>query len=481
MKKFFKKWDLVSWIVLIVDLLVTGYFGYTLFKFNMLPTHFVILAIIALLVLIVGSALLIIKKRKKVKKIIGYVLSGLVIIICGVGIYFVSIADNFVTKSFTETKKDYYTINYQVLVKSDSGYNVIEDINNNKIGYYNILPYISEAKNELAKKIAFEGIEYDDIVNNFNDLNRNKISAVLIEREVYDGLKDGLSTIKSKNYKVLYEFGVQVEQEIEKKEANGNGFNIYIGGPDFTGTNYDLNMVATVNKDTHKVLLTSIPRDFHVPIAGKGMSDNLTYAGVWGINTSKKTVENIFDVDINYYVKVDTNSLVGVVDTLGGIEFCSDKAFTTTHALVTNTYNDKTGSKLNVVKGCKKYSGVEILTIARERRAFPTGDRKRQENCQQIIIKIANKMASVGSIANLNKILDSVSKLYTTNVPQELVQEISKDVIAGNKWTFDQQAVTGGDSRGKVHLGTVEDYIMLPNTASVDKAKLKIKEVMSES
>lgn len=481
MIKFFKKWDLVSWIVLIVDLLVTGYFGYTLFKFNMLPAHFVILAIIGLLVLIVGSALLIIKKRKKVKKIIGYVLSGLIIIICGVGIYFVSIADNFVTKSFTETKKDYYTINYQVLVKSDSGYNVIEDINNNKIGYYNILPYISEAKTELAKKIAFESIEYDDIVNNFNDLNRNKISAVLIEKEVYDGLKDGLSTIKSKNYKVLYEFGVQVEQEIEKKEANGNGFNIYIGGPDFTGTNYDLNMVATVNKETRKVLLTSIPRDFHVPIAGKGMSDNLTYAGVWGINTSKKTVENIFDTDINYYVKVDTNSLVGVVNALGGIQFCSDKSFTTTHALLQNSYVDSKGSKLHVEKGCKNYNGVEILTIARERKAFPGGDRKRQENCQQIIIKIANKMASAGSLANLNKILDSISKLYTTNVPQELVQEISKDVIAGNKWSFDQQAVTGGDSRGKVHLGTVDDYIMLPNTASVDKAKLKIREVMSES
>ena len=481
MKKFFKKWDIISWIVLIIDVLVTGILGYTVFKFNMFPTHYVIFGLIGFVIVIIGSALLIAKKRKTWKKIIGYVLSGLVIAISGVGIYFVEIADNFVTKSFTEGKKDYYTINYQVLVKSDSQFNVIEDIKDNKIGYYNVLPNIEDAKKELEKKVSYEAVEYTDIVNNFNDLNRNKISAVLIEKEIYEGLKDGLDTIKSKKYKVLYEFSIQVEQEIEKKEANGNGFNIYIGGPDFTGTNYDFNMVVTVNKDTRKVLLTSIPRDYHVPIAGKGMSDNLSYAGIWGINTSMKTVENIIDEDINYYVKVNTDSLVGVVDTLGGLEFCSNKAFTTTHALIRDSYRDTTGPKLNVARGCKKYSGIEILTIARERVALAGGDRARQENCQQIIIKIANKMASAGSLANLNKILDSISKLYTTNVPQELIQEISKDVIAGNKWTFDQQSVNGGDSRGKVHLGTVEDYIMLPSVPSVDKAKLKIREVMNES
>ena len=481
MKKFFKKWDIISWIILVIDVAVTAYFGYWLVKLNMLPTTYVVLAIVGLVLLIIGSALLIVKKRKLWKKIIGYILSVLVIVITGIGSYYISIADNFISESFKETAKDYYTMKYEVLVKEKSDFNAIEDLKDNKIGYYSVLPNIEDAKKELEKKISFEGVAYDDIVNNFNDLNRNKISGVLIEREVYESLKDGLDTIKDSNYKVLYEFDIQLEQEITKKEAKGNGFNIYIGGPDFTGTNYDLNMVATVNKDTYKVLLTSIPRDFHVPIAGKGMSDNLTYAGVWGINTSKATVENIIDEDINYYVKVNTDSLVGVVDTLGGIDFCSDRAFTTTHALVTNTYNDTKGPKLSVVKGCKKYNGIEILTIARERVALPGGDRKRQENCQQIIIKIANKMASLGSLANLNKVLDSVSKLYTTNVPQELVQEISKDVIAGNKWKFDQQAITGSDSRGKVHLGTVEDYIMLPNIASVDKAKLKIREVMSES
>ena len=481
MKKFFKKWDSISLIILAVDLLVTVFFSYSLIKLNMLPMLYVILAIALLVVMIIGSAFLIPKKRKKGKKIVGYILSALVIIITGIGSYYLTIAGDFISKSFKETAKDYYTMRYQVLVKQDSNYNDINDLKDNKIGYYSVLPNIEDAKKELEKKISFEGVPYEDIVENFNDLNRNRIAGVLVEKEVYDSLKEGLDTIKDNNYKELYSFELQFEQEITKKEAKGNGFNIYIGGPDFTGTNYDLNMLATVNKDTHKVLLTSIPRDYYVPLAGKGMKDTLTYAGVWGINTSKGTVENIFDIDINYYVKVDTKSLVGVVDAIGGIEFCSDMAFTTTHALVMGTYDDTVGPKLNVVKGCKKYNGIETLTIARERVALPGGDRKRQENCQKIIISIFNKIASAGSLVNLNNILDSISKLYTTNVPQELVQDISKDIIGGNKWSFEQQAVTGSDSRGKVHLGTVEDYVMLPNIPSVDKAKLKIREVMNES
>ena len=480
MKKFLKKWNLISYIILLLDLLVTSFLGYALIKLNMIPIVYIIVALVILISSIIISALLITKKNKKKNKVIGYILSIIITIIAGIGVYYVCITDNFLSTIFKETAKDYYTMNYQILVKENSEFNKVDDLKNNKIGYYNLIPNIAEAKKELEKKISYEGVEYEDIVNNFNDLNRDKISAVLIEKEVYESLKEGLDTIRDNNYKVLYSFDIKLEQEIEKKEVKGNGYNIYIGGPDFTGTNYDFNMVVTVNKDTHKVLLTSIPRDYYVPIAGKGLKDLLTYAGVWGINTSKSTVENIFDLDINYYVKINTNSLIGVVDTLGGLEFCSDTTFTTTHSLSLD-YNDENKPRLTVNKGCKKYSGIEILTLARERKAFPTGDRKRQENCQQIVINIAKKIGSAGSLANLNKILDSISKLYTTNVPQTLIQDISKDVIGGSKWTFDQQSVNGSDGRGKVHLGTVEDYVMHPNVQSVDKAKLKIKEVMNES
>lgn len=480
LKNINKKWDSISLVVLIIDLLVTIFFSYSLIKLNMLPIYYTLLAIGVLLILIILSSIFLNKKRKKVLKVIGYVISLLVIVITGIGTYYLSIANNFITKSF-QPGKDTYTNTFQVLVKNDSSYEKIEDLKDLKIGYYSILPNINDAKNELQKKVSYEEVPYEDIVENFNDLNKNKINGILIEANIYDSMKSELDTIKDQNYKVLYSFDMTFEQEVTKKEAKGNGFNIFIGGPDFTGTNYDFNMVATVNKDTHKILLTSTPRDYYVTVAGKGMKDILSYAGVWGINTSMATVENIYDVDINYFIKINTSSLVGVVDTLGGVEFCSDRAFTTTHALVQGTYNDTVGPKLNVVKGCKTYNGIQILTIARERVALPGGDRQRQKNCQDIMISIFNKLASANSIVNLNKVLDSVSNLYSTNIPQELVQDLAKDMVAGNKWSFEQQSVNGTDSRGRVHLGTVEDYVMQPNVASVDKAKLKIKEVMNAS
>lgn len=481
LKKITQKWDSIALIVLLMDVLVTIFFSYSLIKLNMIPTLYLVLGISLFVVLTIGSAFLIKKKRKKGLKITGYILSILVIVVTGFGSYYVSLANNFITRTFQASNKDYYTNTFLVLVKENAPYESVEDLANSKIGYYNVIPNIDSAIKELTKTVNYESVSYDDIVENFNDLNKERINAVLIEKGVYDSLKQALDTIKDSKYKTLYSFNMEFEQEITKKEANGNGYNIYIGGPDFTGTNYDFNMVATVNKDTHKILLTSVPRDYYVTVAGKGMKDLLSYAGVWGINTSKATVENIFDEDINYYVKINTGSLVGVVDALGGVQFCSNKSYTTTHALVQGTYDDTVGPKLNVQKGCKNYSGIEILAIARERKAFPDGDRQRQKNCQDILVSIFNKMASLGSLTNLNNVLDSISKLYSTNVPQENVQEMAKDMISGSKWSFEQQSVTGSDSRGKVHLGTVEDYVMMPNAASVDKAKLKIREVMNES
>ena len=90
-------------------------------------------------------------------------------------------------------------------------------------------------------------------------------------------------------------------------------------------------------------------------------------------------------------------------------------------------------------------------------------------------------MASLSSLTNFSNVLDKVSELYSTNIPQTLVTEIAKSTIDGSNWTFDQQSVTGADSSDFVHVGTVKDYVMRPNKESVDAASAKIKGVMSES
>ena len=208
------------------------------------------------------------------------------------------------------------------------------------------------------------------------------------------------------------------------------------------------------------------------------MKDILGYAGNWGINTSIKTLENLYKIDINNYVKIEPSSLVKLVDVLGGVSFCSDISFITNHSQLIGEYNDSKGEKLTVEKGCKTYSGIQILTLARERKAYKDGDRQRQKNCQQIMINIFNKIASFNSLTKYNEVLDSVSDTYTTNLDLNEVTNIIKSVINGTKWTFETQSVTGSDSSNLVHLKTVKDYVMIPNQSSVDKAINKIKEVM---
>ena len=471
----------VAIIIFILDLLLTGILTYNLITLDIIPVIYIILAVGALLVL--SSIFFIFSQRKarKVPKIIGYVLTVLVLIINIIGIYYLSATNGFLAKFFKEGK-DSYIVTYYVLVKDNDFYKKIDDINGTNVGYFKTTPNIDKALETLNKKINFKKLEFENVLEPFKALDDEYIMSILTEKNLYDSLLESNKELNEKNYKVLYSFDIHIEEEVSKKEVKGESFNVYIGGPDFTNTNYDFNMIATINKTTNKILLTSTPRDYYVPIAGKGMKDILGYAGVWGINTSIKTIENLYTVDMNYFVKINTSSLVGLVDTLGGVQFCNKfNGFTTTHAQVQGTYDDKTGQKLYVASGCKKYNGIQILTIARERKAFPSGDRQRQKNCQEIMISIFKEMASFSSLTKFNQVLDSVSELYTTNLPKEEVTNMAKSMLEGKKWEFVQQSVTGSDSSNYVHLGTVKDYVMIPNQDSLNSAISKIKEVMDEA
>lgn len=397
-------------------------------------------------------------------------MSVLLIMLSITGIYYITKTDNFITKSFNKKNVE---INSYYLV---SNYNNLDEISGGVIGYYENTINIEKAMEETSKKITTEYKSYNDVYNIFKALEKDQIKAILIEKSLYEYLKEKDSVLKLDKYNIVSIIDVEIESVSEEINNDSDSFSIYIGGLDFTELYTDFNMIVTVNKKTGKIMLTSTPRDFYVEVPGlNGAKDLLGYVGVRGINSSRKALENLYDINIDYYMRINTKSLVGLVDTLGGIEFCSDISYTTTHATVLETYDDTKGDKLYVQKGCKKYNGIQILTIARERKAYKDGDRQRQKNCQEIMISIFNKMTKVENLTNYSKILDSVSNLYTTNIPPELVQELAKQTLNGTKWEIDQQSVTGRDSKGNVHLSNILDYVMIPNTDSLKEASLKIK------
>lgn len=464
---------IITAIMLIVNILLFIFTN----KLNILPIKYYLLIFGIIVVLEIVSILFILLK-KKILNIIGYILSIILIIVNICGIYYVRVTDNFLDKSFNNDNRE-YTTTFYIVSKKDSN-NTLDNIVGKDIGYYKDTPNIEQAITELGYKYKVNTISYDNISEMFNG-----ISYILVEKNLYDYTFEIDKSLNKLDYDIIYEYTLTFQETIDSNtEENDdnyipetNNINIYIGGTDFTNQLYDFNMIVSINKDTHKVLLTSIPRDYHIPVYGKGgRSDNMGYHGAWGITTSMKSLEQLLNIKIDYYVKVRTSSLVGVVDTLGGIQFCSDKSFYTTHATILDSYDDSKGNKLYVKKGCYNYNGTEILTISRERLAYNGGDRQRQKNCQSILISIFNKATSPSVIKNYQSLLDSISNLYTTSIPRDMITSYIRDILNNNtKWTFNTQSLDGYDSRGYVHLTNYLDYVMMPYQSSINSASYNIK------
>ena len=156
----------------------------------------------------------------------------------------------------------------------------------------------------------------------------------------------------------------------KKVKVTKESFNIFISGIDTYGkissvSRSDVNMVVTVNPKTKQILMTSIPRDYYVTLHGvKGYKDKLTHASLLGIENSVMTVEDLLDIDINYYIKVNFSSVINVVDSLGGVDVYSEYDFTSIDGY-------------HYSKGYNKVNGEEALSFVRERKAFASGDNQR--------------------------------------------------------------------------------------------------------
>ena len=458
-------------VVTIINIIFTLVFIMHICKLNLLPLKYIVLIILVSIMMNFGI-LLLVSRKKTWLKYIGYGWTVFFILVNSIGVYYISKTNHFLNRAFNNATNS-YTNTYYVVTLNQEKYKELTDVK--ILGYYQNIPEIDDALQKLDESYKIEREKYSTLLR---DMNGKKVDATIIEASLYNVLTKESNIMHEKDYKKIYEFHITVQEQVDEIKDDGNHFSIYIGGTDFTEKNNDFNMVVTINQKTHKILLTSIPRDYYVMVNGKGMKDILGYAGYSGIQTSRKTVEDIFETNIDYFVQINTNSLIGLVDTLGGIEYCSDVAYTTTHAVITGSYDDTQGEKLYVQRGCRTYNGIQILTISRERLAFPGGDKQRQINCQNIMISIFKKMLRPENLANYTNVLNAVSNLYTTNIPRKIVTDLAKDTIDnGVAWTIEQQSVSGSGSRGYVHMGTVQDYVMIPNPDSIQSAIANINKI----
>lgn len=469
-KNKFTKLNIIS-IVSIITLMIILFF---ILSINVLPTKYLILVISSLLIInILG--IVFVNLKKKVVKIIGVIILILSIILSGVGSYYLFYTNNFLNESFNSVKKTVTT--YYVVTSSDNKYSKKSDIKDT-VYYYKDSANIKNVLKVVKEDLDVKTSSYDNVLSMVNDVIDKKIDFMLIDKASYNIVLELDNNINKNNLKIVYKF--DIEKITKSEKIAKDSFNIYIRGTDTTGLS-DYNAIATVNTNTHEILLTSIPRDYYMEIAGtNGKKDSLSHMFIYADGTSRKSLENFFNIILDYNIDVKPETLVDLVDTIGGITFCADQDFKGYIIPVNDT--DKTESRrLYFKKGCHELNGMETYAVAHERNSFVGRDRMRQKNCQKIIIAIFEKLKSANLFVNYQEILDSLNNLYTTDIPKELITNIAKDTIDGAEWKVMTQSVDGSD-KWDADIAILNDkgYAMIPNTDDVVNATNKINEVLNK-
>lgn len=473
-----KKLNIIGkFIGIIFDIMLIAFLGLITYM-NVLPSKYYFTIIILLLLFtILNNMCLFITKIKKELKIFFITLSIIFIIIFGFGISYLYNTVDFLN-TITSSKEQIE--NYYVVVLDNNTYDKIDDLKTDNLGIHaNTSDTFNEAKEELLKKVKTKNTEYDDSLELANDLLKEKIDAMFVSEAYKANLDDEVQNFKSKT-KIIYTVSIKTKakQIVKDVKVTQESFNIFISGIDTYGSiksvsRSDVNMIVTVNPNSHEILFTSIPRDYYVQLNGtKGLKDKLTHAGTYGIDKSVKTLEDLFDIDINYFVKVNFSTLIDVVDIIGGIDVYSDA-----------TFIPWTDPSVRIKTGNMHMNGKTALAFARERHAYKEGDRHRVKNQQDVLTAIMNKMLSSKTlISKYNNLLNTLDGSFQTNMStNNLTSLIKKQIDSMPEWSFISQSVNGSDASAFTYSYSNQKlYVMIPDMNTVNIASVKIKELLEK-
>lgn len=445
-----------------------------LFKFiDILPgEYFLVLCILLILFDLIFTSLIIVRKGVK-RRAIGTVLSILYIIGLVLVIVYELNTIVFLKKlGFT----DYKTENYSVLALKESEYEKLTDLEDLSIGSLEFnTKGLKESKEKIEKNIDVDFITTDNITTLKNDFLEKEYEGMLIENSMLAMINESDANFQEQ-YKVIYDFSIDVETEniAHEVDITKDAFNIFISGIDTYGSvssvsRSDVNMIITVNPNTHKILITSIPRDYYVTLAGKNAKDKLTHAGIYGIETSVATLENLLDIKINYYVKVNFTSLIDIVNALGGVNVYSKYSFTSQDGYYYNA-------------GYNNVDGKKALSFVRERKSFSEGDRTRVENQAAMIEALINKAINPSIITKYTSLLNALDDSFITNLDFDDITNFIKMQIADMpKWEVENISLDGKDGYDYTYsYGGTKLYVMIPDNETVINASNRINTILKE-
>ena len=465
---------IVNAALLVLYAVLAGLATYMMYAHHILAFRHlnVVYTIILVAIFALCLTLSILKKSRVLTTVLLVVFS----IIAAVSLFaFKSLVD--VAHNMNETAS-YSEIEMSVVVPSNSSVNDVSDLTSvqapTDADGSNINELLSHIKSEKGVDLATEKVDsyqaaYENLVNGS--------SQAMVFNSAYSSLLEMSYENFQSNLKTVYSYKIKTSIKDEAKAHDSNVFNIYISGIDTYGSistvsRSDVNLILTVNMNTHKILMTETPRDAYVkiPDGGADQYDKLTHAGIYGVETSEKTLENLYGINIDYYARLNFDSFLKLIDALGGITVYNSQAFTSLHG----NYEFPVG---NVTLDSDK-----ALGFVRERYSLEHGDYDRGNNQMKVIQAILNKLTSLNSVSNYSTIISNVQDSIQTDMKLDTMMKlVNTQLDSGKKFTVTSQEVTGTGSTGELTSYAMPSsslYMIKLDDASVAKASQAIKDVM---
>lgn len=459
-------------VLLAVQFILTIIFIVMLWSTKVLPVKY-LLAIVIILIITLGLCFGLQYERKK-GKIIGSVISVLMVLILIAGIYSVMKANHLMKEVGGAS---YKIDNMVVVVKKDDGAKNIMDAQDYRFGIQTSLDQdnnalmLEDIKSTVGKDI--KKVEYETIVEEAQALLEGRVRAAVYNEAFTEIIEESIEDYSDK-VKVIYQYGIETQIEVEEVDLE-KPFNVYISGIDVAGdistnSRSDVNIIMTINPGTHHILLTTTPRDYYVqiPEISGEQKDKLTHAGIYGVDISMKTLESLYNINISYYARVNFTSLIKIVDALGGVDVYSEYAFS--------------AGKYSFKQGSNHMDGEQALAFSRERYSLEGGDNQRGKNQEAVLKAILEKAMSPAILTNASQIISSVADSVETNMTQEeMAKLINMQLESGAGWYIETLAATGtGDSQACYSSGSQLLYVMQPDMNSVQSLQSKMRSVLLE-
>lgn len=436
-------------IILVIITLLSSFFAiYEIFLLSGIETliRYIVIGVLILINLIIlfKSRGIRKKKKKKSKRVLFIIFDIIYMLIClavGIVIFYVYGRISGLNKTFVT-----YTSDLVVMSKSDA--NKVSDIKDMTIGILDdktspegyIIPQEIIKKNKLNDDNEIK--DYDDYTSMLVDLYSGDLDAMFVTNHYvsmfsgisgYENVGTETKIITSKSKKMLKANNSAIETASSGKSIT-EPFTILLMGIDSTDevlsenaiANGDTLILITFNPKTLNATMFSIPRDSYVPIScWSGKPENkITHAAAYGDDCMINTIKDYFDIDIDYYAKINFKGLVKLVDAVGGVDVNVGQRLCTD--------DSSRGGQVCINPGEQTLNGEQALVYARNRKQLANGDFGRAEHQQEIIMALVNKIKTIKDVSTFMDILNTVSNSMDTNLTTKQIlsfYNVGKDIL----------------------------------------------------